>query len=325
MENNILCAHCIAVAEDNNELKQFLTWFASSKGKECNLTNAVYHGTYKHAGLKKPPNRKYGDVTHIPIDHKTDRLPLSDFSNVQLQSNSHSSIQCSPSVNIDKTLPPTTTSNSATQHCQNVISRGVRSATGQNQVSVDRMGAMQPLQFCSTAQNVGTINVSTNTSQPLMPSLSATVTTPLVSLLSSVMPHITLPSPAQSHTPNSLCTSRPKPATAMSGQPFFITALNNRIKKCSGCNMLFRECSPTSASENTYILGHLERDWFPHNGQWQLGKLQNKYYHIKRSCILQRCSLYRFPQDLSSLSSKLDSYIPTAIKDIVLKEFGVKF
>ena len=43
-----ICAHCIAVAEDNNELQQFLTWYASSKGKEFNLTNAVYHGTYKN-------------------------------------------------------------------------------------------------------------------------------------------------------------------------------------------------------------------------------------------------------------------------------------
>ena len=87
-----LCAHCIAVAEDNNELNQYLAWFASSKGKEFNLTNTVYHGTYKHAGLKKPPRRKYGDVNHMSVDHKTDRLPLSDVSNVQLKAihNDHS-------------------------------------------------------------------------------------------------------------------------------------------------------------------------------------------------------------------------------------------
>ena len=70
-----VCAHCIAVAEDNDELNHFLAWFSSSKGKQFNLTNAVYHGTYKHAGLKKTPRRKYGDAHHIPVDHKTDRLP----------------------------------------------------------------------------------------------------------------------------------------------------------------------------------------------------------------------------------------------------------
>ena len=35
-----ICAHCIAVAEDN-ELEQFLVWFASSKGKECNLMLSI--------------------------------------------------------------------------------------------------------------------------------------------------------------------------------------------------------------------------------------------------------------------------------------------
>ena len=90
-----ICAHCIAVAEDNEELDVFLVWFASSKGKQCNLTDTVYHGTYKHAGLKKPPKRKYGDVLHLPVDQKTDRLPLSDVSNVQLEAvrNHHSYVK----------------------------------------------------------------------------------------------------------------------------------------------------------------------------------------------------------------------------------------
>ena len=175
---------------------------------------------------------------------------------MQSQSNSHSLVQCRPSVtSSSKSLSPTnavTASNYATEQCQNVASKSVHSARGLNQVSVDPMGAMQPLQLCSTAQNVGTINVSTNTSQPLMPSLSATVTTPLVSLLSSMMPHVSLPSLVQSHASSSLCTSRPKPATAMSDQPFFITALTNRIKKCSGCNMLFRD-SDCSTSESTWV------------------------------------------------------------------------
>ena len=37
-----ICAHCVAAAEEDNE---FVAWFASSKGKECNLTKAVYHNT----------------------------------------------------------------------------------------------------------------------------------------------------------------------------------------------------------------------------------------------------------------------------------------
>jgi len=53
-----ICAHCVAAAEDNSELKEFLTWFTTSKGWKCNLTEAVYHNTYKHAGLKKPRRRE---------------------------------------------------------------------------------------------------------------------------------------------------------------------------------------------------------------------------------------------------------------------------
>ena len=59
-----------------------MTWFTASKGKKSNVTDAVYHGTYKHAGSKKPPRRGYGDVTHLPTEQKIDRLALSDISNL---------------------------------------------------------------------------------------------------------------------------------------------------------------------------------------------------------------------------------------------------
>ena len=56
------------------------------------LTEAVYHNTYQHAGLKKPRrNRKYGDATHLPTEQKTDRLVLNDISNST--GNSTTSIQ----------------------------------------------------------------------------------------------------------------------------------------------------------------------------------------------------------------------------------------
>ena len=66
MENS-----CVAAAEDNNELDEYVVWFASSKG---NLTKAVYHDTYKHAGLKShlEENNYYGDVSHTPVDQKSD-------------------------------------------------------------------------------------------------------------------------------------------------------------------------------------------------------------------------------------------------------------
>ena len=67
-----VCTHCIAVAEDK-QLENFLIWFRTTKSS-ANLTTAVYCGTYKHAGHKSPPRRKYGDSVHLPLDQKTEFL-----------------------------------------------------------------------------------------------------------------------------------------------------------------------------------------------------------------------------------------------------------
>ena len=49
-----ICAHCLAVAEVDKQLKHFLIWFRTTKVHcSSNLTKAVYHGTYKHAGQKR--------------------------------------------------------------------------------------------------------------------------------------------------------------------------------------------------------------------------------------------------------------------------------
>ena len=186
-----ICAHYIAVAEDNNELDQFLVWFASSKGKECNLTNAVYHGTYKHAGSKRPPRRKYGDINHLPVDHKTDRLPLCDVSNIHLQAirSDHSyakSVASQLSRDSASLARPvvcplvntTATGHSRARYGQNSTPNGQSSTpsnntviAGQNSTTIHSVGAVQPLQLCSTAQNVGTVNTGTATSQSLLPFL----------------------------------------------------------------------------------------------------------------------------------------------------------
>lgn len=83
--------------------------------------------------------------------------------------------------------------------------------------------------------------------------------------------------------------------------------------------MLFRETVGPD-----FVLGHMERDWFPQNGQWKIGKLHNKYYHLKKNCILQRCSLYQFPNDFLTL--KLDSAITSitpSVKNTLSCEFGL--
>ena len=359
-----ICAHCVSAAEDNKELDSFLAWFASSKQKECNLTKAVYHNTYKHAGLKKPPRRKYGDATHLPTDQKTDRLPLCNISNVKSSAvyNDHPYAKCQPQPSIANvctqitdtsqllkcTFPTASQVNGMIHEIANDDVGTSKAVFGQctqpnNQGKVHdkddhqlqgakSVGAMKTVQFCSTAQNVGTVNISTSSDshdlQQITPSVSTTLTMPLVSLLSSIVPHISLPSLLHSITQGAVSSgiSRvmpPKPATMKSDQPFVLTMLTNRIKKCSGCGLLFRVNENSGAEVPDYILGHMERDWFPSNGQWQVGKLHNKYYHLQRSCILHRCTLYQFPQDLSTLISTLTT-VPMPLKDMFYREFGLK-
>ena len=205
-----ICAHCIATAEDNNELQDFLTWFTASKGKKSNLTNAVYHGTYKHAGLKKPPRRRYGDATHLPAEQKADRLALSDISNLDTvgtqlppdQSNyvigQGNSKDTRSQSTVSSTKQPSGTPYMAIPGQENPhnIPATVAGVSGNLRVNLGKS-----IQVCSTAQSVGTINVSASS----VPSVTTPCpNTSVVSLLSQ----ITLPSCQPSSGTMTSCASQ---------------------------------------------------------------------------------------------------------------------
>ena len=138
----------------------------------------------------------------------------------------------------------------------------------------------------------------------------------------ATQPQLTLQSLISSITP--LLTPKTgypqKPATIKSEKPFYIAQLNNRIKKCSGCGHFFREVGTVTPD---FVLGHLERDWYPAEGcQWKLGSYQNKYYHIKPGCVQQRCSSYRFPEDITDI--QIGSNIPTSLKQVLLNAFKLQ-
>ena len=359
-----ICAHCLAVAEEDMQLKNFLIWFRTTKNPCSNLTKAVYHGTYKHAGQKKPPRKKYGDAVHLPLDQKTDRIPLSDISNAdatRLQ-NEHCYAKTAANIStIDEmaannaghtTLFPTstpyiTTSTNAKQlsapvsdlegtqsrlyqHCSGTHSNAQSTSTNLMDTS-QLVGALGSTQFCSTASNIGKCIVNLTTSQsPLVLSNNNNnvYTSPLSSLISSsiaTQPQLTLQSLIGSLTPlltpSVSKTGYPqKPATIKSGKPFYITQRNNRIKKCSGCGHFFREVGTVTPD---FVLGHLERDWYPAEGcQWKFGSYQNKYYHIKSGCVQQRCSSYRFPEDIRDI--QIGTNIPTSLKQVLLNDFKLQ-
>ena len=137
--------------------------------------------------------------------------------------------------------------------------------------------------------NFGTINVASTSSTPI-------TMNPLLALLQSAA---LLSQPRMTSTPQ--ITKHPKPPNVKSSHPFILIALNNRIKKCAGCTLLFRDSSDFTAGEY-FILGHMEQDWYlGENSQWKLGYPHNKYYHIKKSSLLQRHNNLQFPLDIQTL------------------------
>ena len=171
------------------------------------------------------------------------------------------------------------------------------------------------------------VNLATSQSPLVLSSNNNVYASPVSPLLSSsTQPQFTLQSLISSLTPLlgtssvSVTGYPPKPATIRSGKPFYITNLNNRIKKCSGCGHLFREVGTVTPD---FVLGHLERDWYPAEGsQWKIGSYQNKYYHIKPGCVQQRCSSYRFPEDIKDI--QIGSNIPTLLKQVLLNDFKLQ-
>lgn len=149
----------------------------------------------------------------------------------------------------------------------------------------------------------------------------------LGSLLSTMCagdPKVSLTSLLRSLTPPTpLRTSYPlKPEAVKSDKPFFLTTLNNRIKKCSGCGLMFQDLANPHPQPHGYILGHLEWDWFPGDDyQWKLGSLQNKYYHLKSSCIVQRCPSYQFPENMRNLQIDSNKQIPVSVRALLMQEF----
>ena len=201
-----MCALCCCC---RRQLDQFVHWFACFKGGKTNLTAALYHDTFQNAGTKKPPRRKYGDVKHLPAEQKIDRLPLSDVSNLQLQAvhNDHSY-----ATSMVPTLSATVSSSDSPMYTTLTHVGG----TG-------NIGGMKPVQLCSTGQNVGTVNISTAASLPQVPCFSATLTNPLASLLSTIVPHLTQPTSQAITYASSMATSlSPRPPTMKSSKPFFI-------------------------------------------------------------------------------------------------------
>ena len=229
-------------------------------------------------------------------------------------------------TSLHRICKPVTMNTSASHMSKNTNSH--ITTTTSDKVIVSSFGnspsAMNTVQVCSTAQNIGGLNITTSAQAVTPNGTCATVTAPIASLLSQIsIPSLlqSLTSQISNQVTNATMSMQVKPATVKSNQPFVLVMLNNRIKKCSGCTMLFRDSNGLAPD---YILCHQERDWYPQDGKWLLGKLQNKYYHLKKSCIIQRCPLYIFPADMIAFKCEGITAIPPSIKEILFCEFDVR-
>lgn len=77
--------------------------------------------------------------------------------------------------------------------------------------------------------------------------------------------------------------------------PFFVTKLTNRVKKCTGCRVEFR--SPLGPPFTGLVIRHSERDRYKDKfGQDRVSNEANHYYHCNVECIK-----FRHPQFHSGL------------------------
>ena len=112
-----------------------------------------------------------------------------------------------------------------------------------------------------------------------------------------------------------------KPATIKSEKPFYITKLNNRIKKCSGCGQLFRQPSTTAPD---FVMGHLERDWYPAEGfKWKLGnRTKTNIITSKRAAFSRDALLIDFLKTLRDV--QIGPSIPIPLKQVLLNDFKLQ-
>ena len=69
--------------------------------------------------------------------------------------------------------------------------------------------------------------------------------------------------------------------------PFVVTKLSNRVKKCSSCHVEFR--SPAGPPFIGLVVRHAERDQYRDKyGQSQISSEANHYYHCTLQCIKSR-------------------------------------
>ena len=102
-------------------------------------------------------------------------------------------------------------------------------------------------------------------------------------------------------------------------QPFQVTTLTNKVKKCYGCNVAFTQHE--REPPNNLVVCHPEfRAYRNSEGELQMNRqMQNTYYHLKKSCIQAR---YPSFQGQINVPSDISAQLLPAQRSYIQSQFG---
>ena len=260
-----VCAHTVAVAESLNCLQQFIEALQKSK-PECSVTKLVTTSSDRRkAGTKSGAPRKRGsDLYKTPVT--TYRSRLDDV--------------CSPDLGTSsgtKTTPSTSCGGYG-QHS----SIAAKNSSISGDISVGYT-SQTFLSGCSPQYRGDYPNYF-----PMSPWYGSDFLQPSYPYCESQGMY-GYPYGTQFQSPPQMFSSpQSESSFAAATNPFIVKLLNNRIKKCRGCNREFSrkvDGSPPDPPLNLVICHEERRPFCGASNATRLSRPQNVYYHANLACV----------------------------------------
>ncbi len=283
-----MCAHTVAVADNFNSLRQFIDVLQKSK-PECNVTKLVTTSCERRkAGTKSGAPRKRGsDLRKVPVTTFKNRL--GDV--------------CSSDQDTDTEIRATTTAVGSTS------SYGQRSSIASNESSIggDISVGCTSQTFYSNCPPQYRSDYRPLPSSPWYGSEFLCPSSPYgYNEMQGMYGYSYSPYGSQFQLP-----PQASPSTFDEVNPFLVKLLNNRIKKCRGCNREFSrkvDGSPPDPPLNLVICHEERRPYRDASNATRLSRPQNVYYHANLSCIRSNHPAFigkevKIPTDVKQLLS----------------------
>ena len=256
-----MCAHTVAVAENFNSLQQFIDVLQKSK-PECNVTKLVTTSCERRkAGTKSGGPRKRGSDLH--------KVPITTFKN-------RLGNVCSLDQDTDSEIRSITTTVGSTS------GYGQRSSITSSESSIggDITVGCTSQTFYSNCPPQYRSDYCPFPSTPWYGSEFLCPSSPYE--MQGMYGYNYSPYGSQFQLPPQVSSAHDE------SSPFLVKLLNNRIKKCRGCNREFSrkvDGSPPDPPLNLVICHEERRPYRDASNATRLSRPQNVYYHANLSCI----------------------------------------